>query len=701
MHQLNWGIMKHTYNIAILSMILKAKLFSGFLFERLSGAKILVAILAITLFPMQAFAQVSPYQIPPKWMFGYRAGLNFGTSPFTSSPPTVLAGNPTDNGGGADAVGGLETSTTVCNPASAVVLYSNQVRYYNGANASFAFPGGNQAYGSSTNGCVSVPDPNNANQYYMFVANDQTGGGARGLHYWLYNTSGAMSAVTNIATSNQVDETLCASSDGNGGYWIIAHGFSAASYYVWHVTTAGVTQHATFPQSPPGAIAQWSNNASIKVNRCQDRIAWGSINGGLEVYSWNRNTGTIGANLFRKTGLTPGIYGLEFSPSGRFVYTGRHDENRLIQHDINNPGNAPVIVSNTNPNGESGVGTMQLGPDNKIYVTLKSGTGNTGTVYIGVINSPDVLDVAGGPGTGCNFQPTGFVLKPNNAAPYPNIFLGIANEAWMSPKAPTISTSVGATCSTIIHTIDFETYFNTDINLVAATLEWSFNNGTTWVAGTNPMTHNYGGSATTTARARFYDQACNNYQWTASVPISINCPAPVKLLSFSGESSNNNTLLTWVTSQEVNNDYFEIQRSTDGVNFTSIGMVDGAGNSSSVIQYNFTDVSPTNGTNYYRLIQHDFDGKSEATDIIAISFEGIYVNVYPNPSDNEFQVQLSGLSSNASIEVTDVLGREVYRKLLVENFERLSFGKDLPTGTYILKAISENQTKTLKLIKQY
>jgi hypothetical protein len=693
--------MKHTTNSANLSMVTKTRLFPGFLFTSLSKSlKLLIALLAITIFPMQVYAQVNPYQIPPKWMFGYNAGLNFGTSPFTNSPPLVLTGNPTNNGSGVDAVGGLEASTTVCNPASAVVLYSNQVRYYDGANTSFAFPGGSQSYGSSTDGCVAVPDPNNANQYYMFTANDQTGGAAKGLHYWLYNTSGTMSAVTNLAAGNLVDESLCASSDGNGGYWIIAHGYGSASYYVWHVTTTGVAQHATFPQSPAGAVTQWSNNASIKINRCQDRIAWGTIAGALEVYSWNRNTGTITANLFRKTGLATGIYGLEFSPSGRFVYTGHHDANNFTQHDINNPGNAPVLVSSTNPNGATGVGTMQLGPNNKIYVTLESGTGNTAAVYIGVVNSPDVLDIAGGPGTGCDFQPTGFMLKPNNATAYPNIYLGIANEAWMSPEAPTITLSAGATCSTIIHTIDFETYFNTDINLVAATLEWSFDNGATWAVGTNPQSHNYGGSATTTARARFYDQACNNYQWTASKAISISCPAPVKLVSFKGEINSSNVLLSWVTSQEIGNDYFEIQRSTDGTNFTTIGMVEGAGNSSSVIKYNFTDVSPTNGTNYYRLVQHDFDGKNESSEIIAISFDGIYVNVYPNPSNDEFQIQLSGLNNDAIVVVTDVLGREVYRKILVENFERLSFGKDLPTGTYFLKAISENQTKTLKLVKQ-
>jgi hypothetical protein len=111
-------------------------------------------------------AQVWPYQIPPKWMFGLRAGFDFGTSPYTISPPNVLTGNPSNNPG-------MEASTSACDPTSALVFYSDAFRYYDyPANATFTFPGAiTPGSGSATDGAVAVPDPSNpSNQYYLFTA---------------------------------------------------------------------------------------------------------------------------------------------------------------------------------------------------------------------------------------------------------------------------------------------------------------------------------------------------------------------------------------------------------------------------------------------------------------------------------------------------------------------------------------------------
>jgi hypothetical protein len=79
--------------------------------------------------------------------------------------------------------------------------------------------------------------------------------------------------------------------------------------------------------------------------------------------------------------------------------------------------------------------------------------------------------------------------------------------------------------------------------------------------------------------------------------------------------------LEWVTKSERNNDYFSIERSEDGKIFETIKQINGAGNSTKKLHYDFTDYSPLRGTNYYRLKQTDYDGKSEYSKIITITIQ--------------------------------------------------------------------------------
>lgn len=90
-------------------------------------------------------------------------------------------------------------------------------------------------------------------------------------------------------------------------------------------------------------------------------------------------------------------------------------------------------------------------------------------------------------------------------------------------------------------------------------------------------------------------------------------PPPIELLTFNLTAlvSQNAVQITWSTATEINNNFFTIERSTDGVNFTSIGTVQGSGNSSTVKNYSFIDNSLVNGTIFYRLKQTDFDGTTK------------------------------------------------------------------------------------------
>jgi hypothetical protein len=98
------------------------------------------------------------------------------------------------------------------------------------------------------------------------------------------------------------------------------------------------------------------------------------------------------------------------------------------------------------------------------------------------------------------------------------------------------------------------------------------------------------------------------YWWTLS---GNNSPLPVQMVNFSGGCDEKNTYLKWTTASETNNDHFAVTRSTDGVSYEPVGTVAGHGNSTEALSYKFIDENPVTGYAYYKLLQVDFDGRTE------------------------------------------------------------------------------------------
>jgi hypothetical protein len=91
---------------------------------------------------------------------------------------------------------------------------------------------------------------------------------------------------------------------------------------------------------------------------------------------------------------------------------------------------------------------------------------------------------------------------------------------------------------------------------------------------------------------------------------------PITLMSFTAQKRDNCNLLEWSTASELNNDYFLIERSTDGINWNIINKTTGAGNSNYLINYSFTDYNFENTVNYYRLTQVDYNGVFETFKVV-------------------------------------------------------------------------------------
>jgi hypothetical protein len=166
-------------------------------------------------------------------------------------------------------------------------------------------------------------------------------------------------------------------------------------------------------------------------------------------------------------------------------------------------------------------------------------------------------------------------------------------------------------------------------------------------------------------------------------------PLPITLLSFNATAVSEGVSLNWVTTSEINNDYFTVERSNDAVNFQAILTVDGAGNSSRTIDYSTLDANPLRGVSYYRLRQTDFDNKTTVSDVVAVNIsDNGNLLVVPNPASNFVNIIFAGeVSGEHHIEVMDDKGTVVLRateNLADKKYYRVSL-ENYSKGIYLIR----------------
>ena len=184
---------------------------------------------------------------------------------------------------------------------------------------------------------------------------------------------------------------------------------------------------------------------------------------------------------------------------------------------------------------------------------------------------------------------------------------------------------------------------------------------------------------------------------------------PVELLFFTGEMVEDGILLEWTTAQEINNDYFDVQHSTDAFEFATIHTVEGSGNTSERVDYTHLDRNVHSGIHYYRLRQVDFDGSSEVSKVISVevpvkSEREFRATIYPNPAE-QHDINLRLLSSDRTapvqIFVHDLTGRQIHQQLVDAEWIGLDIEVQpsvaLSRGTYLMTIRQMNQEKVLRL----
>jgi hypothetical protein len=205
-----------------------------------------------------------------------------------------------------------------------------------------------------------------------------------------------------------------------------------------------------------------------------------------------------------------------------------------------------------------------------------------------------------------------------------------------------------------------------------------------------------------------YSNVCGTFYDTAFVTAS--STVPVTLTTFRAKKIDADINLEWKTASEVNNDYFQIEKSMNGKDFNAIGRVEGMGSTNSSQSYTFVDENAAKTSTralYYRLRQADNDGTLTYSKVVVVDLSqerNNSLSTYPNPSDGTFTITVDLQSTSVvNLKVLDMLGSVVWAQVIDPNLGANEFNAQLllPDGVYMLLLQQDGETSRRKLVIEH
>lgn len=191
---------------------------------------------------------------------------------------------------------------------------------------------------------------------------------------------------------------------------------------------------------------------------------------------------------------------------------------------------------------------------------------------------------------------------------------------------------------------------------------------------------------------------------TRTATFDITCPLAVTLTKFDAVNLEREVLLEWETATEQDNDYFVVQRSTDGIHFENIGMVKGAGNSNTTRYYHFSDPEPYTHISYYRLEIVDFQGTrdySSTESVVRNNTDGS-IQLIPNPAKESVNVvYTASVQDEYTILINSSRGERMLEKVVEVKKGMQSTHFDvsgLASGIYIVQILTKHEVFSERLI---
>lgn len=239
-----------------------------------------------------------------------------------------------------------------------------------------------------------------------------------------------------------------------------------------------------------------------------------------------------------------------------------------------------------------------------------------------------------------------------------------------------------------------------------------------YIGATNPATST--GFLTTTSAG--YTTLASNATFTISGGIGITYPfgtvtanrspnitvrfspgiiLPVEFTDFTATRFNRSMLLQWSTESEKDNDYFEIERSSNGVDWNRIALTDALGESTSRTEYQETDPDPLPGISYYRLSQYDLDGERSVLKSISVNYEletgKNEILVFPNPVTEKTRI-FGDKSELENLVIFNSIGQDVSKDLVIiayDGYSEVNF-ENQQKGVFIARS----KTMSKMIIKE-
>jgi hypothetical protein len=213
-------------------------------------------------------------------------------------------------------------------------------------------------------------------------------------------------------------------------------------------------------------------------------------------------------------------------------------------------------------------------------------------------------------------------------------------------------------------------------------------------------------SLNTASNTLFWNGVTSFSRYTA---LRFDTPLPVTFVKTDAQViDNKKILITFSTAQEVNNDYFVVESSNDGITFEEIGIVKGAGTSNKLSVYTFESTLTQHV--YYRIKQVDYDGQFAYSNVFELNTSGTtgqtHFEVYPNPCSQSEELFLSyhiGFENTVNVTIVDLSEKEHYNANHDLNYKGIlqipsNYTSSLPSGVYMVIVKSQDQVFTFKLL---
>jgi hypothetical protein len=185
------------------------------------------------------------------------------------------------------------------------------------------------------------------------------------------------------------------------------------------------------------------------------------------------------------------------------------------------------------------------------------------------------------------------------------------------------------------------------------------------------------------------------YIFADDISLTINSTLPVSLISFTGVNQNNKNILQWTTASEMNNHFFTVEKSADGINFLFMGTVKGSGSTGVVHSFSLIDSGISSRLTYYRLSQTDFNGQVRQLKTISVFCDAAADGILIYPAYAHDLINISTDENYFTIRIIDLSGKTV---MLIPDSHTIDISS-LPNGMYIVHVISNTSGRSAKFVK--